>query len=65
DDWSLILPYLKENEKYFGISVEQLLSVDGVLKEPKEVYRKVVAVPLSVLTQVPSTDDSVWDADAA
>lgn len=65
DDWSLILPYLKENEKHFGISVEQLLSVDGALKEPKAIYRKVVAVPLSVLTQVPSTDDSVWDADAA
>ena len=65
DDWHLILPYLKENEKHFGISVEQLLSVDGVLKEPEAVYRKVVAVPLSVLTQIPSTDDSVWDADAA
>ncbi|MGC8657664.1 MAG: glutamate synthase [Desulfomonilaceae bacterium] len=65
DDWALILPYLKENEKHFGISVERLLTVDGVMKDPKDVYRKVFAVPLSVLTQVPSTDDSVWDADAA
>ncbi|MGC8604074.1 MAG: glutamate synthase, partial [Desulfomonilaceae bacterium] len=65
DDWELILPYLRENEKHFGISVERLLTVDGVLKNPKDVYRKVFAVPLSVLTQIPSTDDSVWDADAA
>ncbi len=65
NDWALILPYLKENEKHFGISVEQLLTVDRVIKEPKDIYRKVSAVPLSVLTQVPSTDDSVWDADAA
>ncbi len=65
EDWRLIVPYLKENEKHFGISIEQLLTVDGVSLEPKAVYRKVVAVPLSVLTQVPSTDDSAWDADAA
>lgn len=65
DDWRLILPYLKENQKYFGIRVEQLLTVDGIVREPQAVYRKVMAVPLSVLSQVPSTDDAVWDADAA
>lgn len=65
EDWLLIEPYLRENEKHFGISVEQLLTVDGILKDPKSVYRKVTAVPLSVLSQIPSTDDSVWDADAA
>ena len=28
-DWGLILPYLKENERLFGIAVETLLTVDG------------------------------------
>lgn len=64
DDWQLIHPYLLENEKHFGIKVNDLLTVDGELRKPNEVYRKVMAVPLSVLTQIPSTDDSVWDADA-
>ena len=42
-DWKLILPYLQENERLFGIRVHHdLLTVDGVLKKPAEVYRKVV-----------------------
>ena len=50
-DWELILPYLKENERLFGISVEDdLLTVDGSLLEPYRVYRKVQAVRLSALT---------------
>ena len=28
-DWDLILPYLEENERLFGIKVEDLLTVDG------------------------------------
>jgi len=41
-DWDLILPYLKENEALFGISIEKdLLTVEGVSKDPLEVYRKV------------------------
>ncbi len=45
-DWNLILPYLRENERLFGISVEHvLLKVDGVKKPPEEVYRKIEAVP--------------------
>ncbi len=41
-DWKLILPYLLENERLFGVEIERdLLSVDGVLREPKDVYRKV------------------------
>ena len=52
-DWELILPYLQENEKLFGISVEQdLLNVDGAVRPPDEVYRKVHPVKLAVLTQV-------------
>ncbi|HUT89615.1 MAG TPA: hypothetical protein VMY37_08975 [Thermoguttaceae bacterium] len=42
-DWKLILPYLRENERLFGIQVQRdLLTVDGVLRKPHEVYRKVV-----------------------
>ena len=50
-DWNLILPYLKENERLFGISLEGfLLKVDGVRKPPSEVYRKIEAVPLITLS---------------
>jgi glutamate synthase domain-containing protein 1 len=52
-DWKLILPYLRENELLFGISVENdLLVVDGEKKKPEDVYRKVGAVRLSVLARV-------------
>lgn len=65
DDWNLIHPYLQENEKHFGIAVDDLLTVDGVRRTPREVYRKVEAVPLTVLTLIPDTDDSAWDAGEA
>jgi glutamate synthase domain-containing protein 1 len=43
-DWNVVLPYLRLNEDLFGISVRHdLLVVDGVLKWPKEVFRKIVA----------------------
>jgi glutamate synthase domain-containing protein 3 len=48
-DWRLIKPYLMENERLFGVRLEDLLTVDGQVKEPHEVYRKVSAVKLSVL----------------
>lgn len=49
-DWELILPHLKENERLFGISVDDfLLKVDGVTRSPEEVYRKIEAVPLVTL----------------
>jgi len=42
-DWKLILPYLLENERLFGIEVERdLLTVAGVVRRPEDVYRKVV-----------------------
>jgi len=41
-DWDLILPYLQENERLFGISIEKdLLKVRGETKGPLDVYRKV------------------------
>ncbi|MBI3537068.1 MAG: glutamate synthase [Chloroflexi bacterium] len=39
DDWRVIEPYLRENEKLFGIRVEELL--EG--RAPREMYRKVIA----------------------
>ena len=43
-DWELILPVLKENEKLFGITVDELLTVDGEKLNPLKVYRKVAPV---------------------
>jgi len=48
-DWRLIRGYLEENERLFGIKVQDLLTVDGQVRSPQEVYRKVSAVKLSVL----------------
>jgi glutamate synthase domain-containing protein 1/glutamate synthase domain-containing protein 3 len=42
EDWDLILPYFEENQKLFGITIEQLLTVDGQRREPAEVYCKVI-----------------------
>jgi glutamate synthase domain-containing protein 3 len=51
-DWDLILPYLEENERLFGISVrDDLLRVDGKERDYRTVYRKVQAVRLDVLAQ--------------
>jgi hypothetical protein len=50
-DWEKVLPILNENERLFGISIESLLTVDGVLRRPEEVYRKVVPMELGALTR--------------
>lgn len=42
-DWNLILPYLQENERLFGISIEKdLLTVNGKKLPFQKVYRKVM-----------------------
>jgi glutamate synthase domain-containing protein 1/glutamate synthase domain-containing protein 3 len=44
-DWELILPYLMENERLFGISIENdLLKVNGEKKSPFEVYCRVAPI---------------------
>jgi glutamate synthase domain-containing protein 1/glutamate synthase domain-containing protein 3 len=56
-DWDLILPYLAENERLFGISIERdLLTVDDDLKEPSEVYRKIVPRKLPELAKADTTE---------
>jgi hypothetical protein len=51
-DWDLILPYLQENERLFGIKIDDLLTVDGRVCQPEEVYRKVTPVALQALAKV-------------
>jgi glutamate synthase domain-containing protein 1/glutamate synthase domain-containing protein 3 len=42
-DWKLIRPYLEENQRLFDVQIERdLLTVDGVVRSPFEVYRKVM-----------------------
>jgi glutamate synthase domain-containing protein 3 len=48
-DWRLIRPHLLENERLFGIKLDELLTVDGRVRQPADVYRKVSAVKLAVL----------------
>ncbi len=44
-DWQLILPYLKANQRHFGISIQRdLLTVDGIRRPPQEVYRGVFSL---------------------
>ncbi len=49
DDWTLIQPYLQENERLFGIPVPTLLTVDEKEQSPADVYRKVEVRPLVAL----------------
>lgn len=57
EDWELILPYLQENERLFGISIEDdLLRVDGAQKVPQEVYRKVVPAKIPVFMHCEELD---------
>lgn len=48
-DWNVIEPYLKENQKLFGIMIDRdILTVDRTRKWPGEVYRKVVAARITM-----------------
>ena len=51
EDWKRVLPLLEENEKLFGIKVENLLTADGSRKRPQEVYRKVVPIEIAALAR--------------
>jgi glutamate synthase domain-containing protein 1 len=62
-DWDLILPYLQENERLFGICIEKdLLCVDGRQMAYHDVYRKVQAVKLDVLAKVSAVAEE-WGED--
>lgn len=50
-DWDLIEPYLLENERLFGISLEKhILTHEGKTLKPTQVFRKVRAVPVVALS---------------
>ncbi|HEX7596983.1 MAG TPA: glutamate synthase, partial [Polyangia bacterium] len=48
-DWRVIRVYLQENERLFGVKIDDLLTVDGKRTAPGDVYRRVSAVSLAVL----------------
>jgi glutamate synthase domain-containing protein 3 len=48
-DWELMVPYLEENERLFGIMIDDLLTVRGQRLEPTDVYRKVTPSVTRVL----------------
>lgn len=56
EDWGRILPHLEENERLFGIKVEDLLAVDGTARRPEEVYRKVVPDEVAALSRYEGGD---------
>jgi glutamate synthase domain-containing protein 1/glutamate synthase domain-containing protein 3 len=64
-DWKLVLPYLEENERLFGISVKDLLTVNGRQCKPTEVYRKVTPSKSAVSEAVTDTDDVAVDFEAS
>ncbi len=64
-DWELMLSYLKENERLFGISVEDLLTVEGRRCEPTEVYRKVIPSKSAISEAIADTDDVSTDFETA
>jgi glutamate synthase domain-containing protein 1/glutamate synthase domain-containing protein 3 len=40
-DWKLVQPYLEENERLFGITIDRLLTIDNKKRAPEDVYRKI------------------------
>ncbi|HXX72191.1 MAG TPA: hypothetical protein VEI80_00730, partial [Candidatus Acidoferrales bacterium] len=53
DDWKLILPYLKNNEQLFGLTVQALLTGTSQA-DPSTIYRKIQAAPLETLMTKPN-----------
>ena len=56
-DWELLMPYLRENESLFGISVESdLLMKGGAVVRPEEIYKKIEVVPICVAAKCHAED---------
>ena len=58
-DWTLIQPYLEENERLFDIRVDRLLTVGDKIAAPKNVYRKIA--PKKAVAP-PKDDDGLSEA---
>ncbi|MDP6899895.1 MAG: hypothetical protein QGF94_03575 [Candidatus Thalassarchaeaceae archaeon] len=49
-DWSILEPLLVENEEHFGIPLARLLTVEGELMAPADVYRKIIPLKNKALS---------------
>jgi glutamate synthase domain-containing protein 3 len=58
-DWKLIEPYLQENEKLFGITIERLLTVEGNKKAALAVYRKIKPLKATAVQKDNEDDDGL------
>ncbi len=56
-DWALIKPYLVENERLFGIKVNDLLTHNGRKLKPAEAFRKVGAMKPAEAVKIIADDD--------
>ena len=50
EDWAILEPMLVENEDHFGISLASLLTVEGEVKAPEDVYRKIIPLKNKALS---------------
>jgi glutamate synthase domain-containing protein 3 len=48
-DWAVVEPLLQRNEEHFGIPLQRLLTVEGEVASPAEVYRKIIPVKSKML----------------
>jgi len=56
-DWELLMPYLRENENLFGISIQNdLLMKAGNVVRPEEIYKKIEVVPIAAASKVQKED---------
>jgi glutamate synthase domain-containing protein 1/glutamate synthase domain-containing protein 3 len=65
EDWGLILPYLEENQRTFGITIAQLLTVDGERRDPAEVYCKVIPGDITAIASEETDEADEVSAEAA
>jgi hypothetical protein len=49
EDWAVVEPMLQRNEEHFDIPMQRLLTVEGELTSPAEVYRKIIPVKSKIL----------------
>jgi len=49
-DWEVIKPLLIENEQHFGIPLQRLLTVEGDVRAPSDVYRKIIPLKNKALS---------------
>lgn len=62
-DWELMVPLLEENQRQFGIKIDDLLTVDGKLCQPSDVYRKIMKAGVEIADDA-KAEENVEDDDA-